>query len=58
MTPEEFEKAMQEIFDNQASEGDTENSHWLADALICSVLKKLGYDKGVEIFHKLPKWYA
>ncbi len=54
MTPEEFEVKMAQIFD----EGDTEEAHENADALMCEVLKSLGYGEGVEIFEEMPKWYA
>lgn len=57
--PAEFERKMQEYLDAEdADHYDFEQAHINADHLICEVLKQLGYEKGVEIFHKLGKWYA
>jgi hypothetical protein len=54
MTPDEFADKMQEI----DTDRDIESGHVKADELMCSLLKELGYDKGVEIFNKMVKWYA
>lgn len=35
-----------------------EERHSLADALLCSVLRQLGYSKGIDIFDEMTKWYA
>ena len=37
---------------------DTEMTHILADEVLCELLKELGYDKVVEAFEDLPKWYS
>lgn len=58
MTPEEFAKAMQEIYDREKYDSDTEGAHWDADKLMCDLLEKLGYTEGVEIYRNMPKWYA
>ena len=36
----------------------TEDRHQLADKLMMDALKLLGYNKGIEIFQKMKKWYA
>ena len=35
-----------------------EEAHILADELMCKILSELGYGEGVDIFLKMPKWYA
>jgi hypothetical protein len=58
MTPEEFKKAMEEILKREADDGDREECHWDADHLMCDLLEELGYGDGIEVYRKLPKWYA
>jgi hypothetical protein len=58
MTPEEAKEAMKRILKLQEDEGDTESFHFEADLLLCDILKDLGYSETVELFKKLPKWYA
>jgi hypothetical protein len=45
---------MQEI----AKNGDEEGRHLEADALICKMLRQLGYGMGVDVFNGMQKWYA
>lgn len=54
MTPEQFKAEMEEL----AKNGDLEDRHGLADDLMCSVLRDLGYGAGVDRFEWLEKWYA
>lgn len=54
ISPEKFLEAMQEIANNN----DTEEKHSDADTLICEVLKRLGYEKGVAVFLAMNKWYS
>jgi len=54
MTPEEFKAKMQECADNY----DTECGHSNADALMCELLRSMGYGEGVLIFEEMDKWYA
>jgi hypothetical protein len=56
MTPEEFAKRMQAIYDRP--HGDEEIKHAAADDLLCQVLRELGYDAGVDIFENDPRGYA
>ena len=56
MTPEEFAERMKLINDNPSF--DEERTHFLADALMCDVLRLLGYGEGVATFYQLDKWYA
>lgn len=55
ITPAEFEDRMRAIDDDIF---DTEDKHIEADKLMCSVLRDLGYVKGVEIFERMEKWYG
>ena len=55
MTPEKFASEMRKL-DNR--EGDIEKQHGQADALMCEVLRSLGYGKGVKFFEEMHKWYA
>ena len=68
MTQREFDKKMREIF-GAPKEGydydpyldcrvDEEVSHPAADALMCDLLKSLGYGDGVAVFVRAHKWYA
>ena len=59
MTPEEFAERMKRIReDDDNIYLDWEGSHIAADNLICELLRELGYQKGVEIFEDMPKWYS
>ena len=37
---------------------DEETAHSLADDLLCILLESLGYEKTVEEYNKIEKWYA
>ena len=54
---ERFKRKMKEICDD-SGEFDREIAHFDADELMMELLKELGYSEGVEIFDKMPKWYA
>ena len=54
MTPEAFATAMLVV----KEDNDMEERHQRADALLCEVLRSLGYGEGVEVFESLSKWYA
>lgn len=62
ITPAEFEDRMREIKEavdrHDHVTYDEESGHFAADHLMCTVLKSLGYVKGVEIFEQLDKWYS
>jgi len=47
MTPEEFEKRMQEIA--ECEEGDSLKELEEIVEVMCNILWKLGYDRGIEI---------
>jgi hypothetical protein len=38
--------------------GDLEADHCSADEILCGLLKRLGYEKTVEAYHEVGKWYA
>lgn len=54
--PQVFAEKMQQIADDP--EMDTEQGHVRADALMCELLKKLGYEDGVAIYEAMSRWYA
>lgn len=54
MVPEQFAAAMSRI----SLSDDPENNHIHADALMCKLLKDLGYGNGIDIFRSMNKWYA
>ena len=63
--PNAFAREMGEIAlmlskgkDEFGRSGDQETAHWMADQLMCDVLRQLGFGAGVEIFENMPKWYA
>lgn len=37
---------------------DEEQKHAVADELMCEVLRRLGYEKGIQVFDNMDKWYA
>ena len=52
------EEAVKKLQALQEPAGDTEAQHGEADAILCSLLRTLGYHEVVEEWHKVPKWYA
>jgi len=54
MSPKEFCDEMKRL----AKDDYTETWHINADDLMCSLLRTLGYEDGVEIFESKPKWYS
>lgn len=66
MTPEQFKRRMSEIYkDARYDEAfeeyvvdNVENAHRAADRLMCKALEDLGYGEGIDLFRKMPKWYA
>lgn len=44
--------------DEHGNHIDQETAHWMADNLMCDVLRQLGFGAGVDIFENMPKWYA
>lgn len=59
ITPAEFERRMQELHEGaERGDYDYEISHARADGLMCDVLQQFGYEKGVEIFENMGKWYS
>lgn len=58
MTPEEFKNRMLQLWDFSDPTNDRECSHFAADALMCDLLRSLGYGDGVEIFESNDKWYS
>ena len=56
ITPGEFLEQMQEIANDPHY--DNEIAHVRADGLMMRTLESLGYADGVEVFFKMPVWYA
>jgi len=54
-TPEEFAGAMEII---RASKLGIDDKHVYMDILMCETLEKLGFQEGIEHFHKQEKWYS
>lgn len=64
-TPKIFARKMAmiaQMYDNGEDQArrfiDEEEAHRMADKLMCDILIELGYGEGVDIFKKIPKWYA
>ena len=55
-TPEEFAAEMRSC--EEKYKGDQEISHCVGDSIMEELLTALGYGEGVEIFERMPKWYA
>lgn len=56
ISPKEFADKMQKLL--ALNSDDEEGTHRNADALMCQVLRSLGYEVGVEIFEEMKKWYT
>lgn len=54
MDIKKYEDAMRE----QIKNNDCEVAHHIADDILCDVLIELGYEKLVDLFYKVDKWYA
>ena len=61
----EFENTMKELIEKNSyisngveKERDFENFHKEADELMCRALRSLGYDKGVDLYEKIPRYYS
>lgn len=37
---------------------DTEEAHYKADAILCTLLVELGYKDIINEYTKVPKWFA
>lgn len=55
MTPEQFSRRMRTL---AAPPNDIESEHYVADRLLCNVLRQLGYDQGVSAFESMEKHYV
>lgn len=53
MTPEKFELEMNKLA--TSSNLDKEDRHRRMDALMCEVLRSIGYDDGIDIFEATSK---
>ena len=53
--PAEFERKMRCIDESASNE---EEAHLLADELLCETLRQLGYEKGIDVFERMAKWYS
>lgn len=56
MTPKEFALTMSAI--RKRNEHDNEICHILMDDCLCTALRELGYDEGIDIFDDTDKWYS
>lgn len=54
MTPEEFKAEIIQAFE----EYSTDEGHKMADAVMCDLLRSLGYGEGVDAFNEADKWYS
>jgi len=57
---EKYKKRLIEIKERLKSDPDydEEFAHPDADAVLCDLLKELGFEDVVELYEKIPKWYA
>ena len=42
----------------ETHKGDVEHAHVTADKYLCNLLKELGYDRVVDEYEKIEKWYV
>ena len=53
----QINKLVQEIHEIEKL-NDTEDGHVLADRILCELLISLGYEKVINAYNKLNKWYS
>ena len=66
MTPEEFHTKMLEIagplrhgeYVRRGARGGCEGAHGNADDLMITVMRELGFTKGMDVYDQMVKWYA
>lgn len=58
MTPKEFENGMLFLEQEYGNGKDEEEFHREGDDLMKKILIQLGYESGIEIFDRNPKWYS
>lgn len=56
ITPEKFKNAMDELATSSSLIGI--DRHKYMNALMCELLRGLGYDDGIDIFEATRKWYT
>lgn len=52
---DEFNEKMKHISENQWR---TEDAHIEMDNVMCNTLRKLGFEKGIDIFEHTERWYS
>lgn len=52
---DEFNEKMKHISENQWRTGD---AHIEMDGVMCNTLRKLGFEKGIDIFEHTERWYS
>ena len=58
VTPAQFEETMLKFKEEVEKNPDyAEIAEWEATNTMCDILRGLGYDKAIDIFEELPKWY-
>jgi hypothetical protein len=55
--PSLFAKDMRELA-VLAEDYRKDDSHEIADQIMCNILRRLGYGEGVRLFEEMEKWYA
>ena len=64
ITDEEKKKILDEAIPRmkklkkKSLEEDAEGPHCAADALLCEILDKLGFEEVTKIFWEMERWYA
>lgn len=64
MSDEEKQKILDEALPRmkelkwKSIEEDAESAHCAADALLCEILDKLGFEEVTKIFWEMERWYA
>lgn len=58
MDVEKMDAEIAERIKSQCSHGDAEGAHFEADAILCGLLSGLGFQKTVDAWAAVDKWYA
>ena len=58
MSPKEFKNRMLFLEQEYGNGKDEEEFHRQGDELMMEALRQLGYEDGILIFDRNPKWYS
>lgn len=58
MTEEQRKEYLDRLLELSKDHCDAENVPYIADGILCDILKLLGYNDIVSAYNEIHKWYA